>query len=63
MCANDILLEELVMLEHNKEANKDRGGKVDHPPKGSKDIADPRRPDGRTGRDGRTHQPDVLQPT
>ena len=40
MCHNDILLEELVMLEHNKEANKDRGGKVDHPPKGSKDIAD-----------------------
>lgn len=34
-CPSDILLEEMIMLEYD--ANKD---KVDHPPKGSKDIAD-----------------------
>lgn len=35
LCESDLLLEEIVMLEHNVEKEK-----VDHPPKGSKDVSD-----------------------
>ena len=38
-CQSEILMTELVMLEHDETANAGKG-KVDHPPKGSKDISD-----------------------